>query len=279
MTGFRAELRRLADWVGGLSPVPVAFVEPGYKQDLLTLPQPLVELYLVTEGEMQMVVGHERARLRAGDLALANAHFGNAGEAAGGGYRYGCVSIAGPFVAPLAGWVGTPLLVVHRAAAPERVRSAFQEVASVYHGPAHDFRDVLLKAALLRLIAAAGETEASTGAAIRNVHVLRAIEVMSCRRSDPGLSVSEIARSVGLTTNHLVRVFRTNLATTPGRYLAGMRIQAAQDLLVHSGFSIKEIAAMLGFSDQLYFSRVFRQKTGRSPRAFRQARAEARTGG
>jgi two-component system response regulator YesN len=66
-----------------------------------------------------------------------------------------------------------------------------------------------------------------------------------------------------------VRVFRTSLGTTPGRYLTDMRIRDAQSLLAHSSFSIKEISAMLGFEDQLYFSRVFRQKVGLSPKAFR----------
>ncbi len=52
-----------------------------------------------------------------------------------------------------------------------------------------------------------------------------------------------------------------------------MRIRNAQSLLLRSTLSIKEISYMVGFRDQLYFSRVFRQETGMSPRAFRRAHA------
>jgi transcriptional regulator GlxA family with amidase domain len=191
----------------------------------------------------------------------------------GGDYRYGCISIAVPYGAEHAAWTAKPLLVTRKAPDPGRVREMFQEVAAVHHGPEHPFRGFLLKAALLRLLDAATRSEAARSAGIRNSVVLRAVEVMSCRRSEPGLSIAEIARRVGVTANHLVRVFRSTLDTTPGRYLTDMRVRDAQMLLAHSSFSIKWVAAMLGFRDQLYFSRVFRRAIGASPTEFR-ARGE-----
>lgn len=60
-----------------------------------------------------------------------------------------------------------------------------------------------------------------------------------------------------------------HLGTSPMRYLTGIRVRQAQSLLRCSNLSIKEIAFMVGFLDQLHFSRVSRAQTGASPTAFR----------
>ena len=50
-----------------------------------------------------------------------------------------------------------------------------------------------------------------------------------------------------------------------------MKIQAACRLLDSTDESVKVIAARLGFSDPLYFSRVFRRTQGLSPSAYRRS--------
>ncbi len=52
-------------------------------------------------------------------------------------------------------------------------------------------------------------------------------------------------------------------------YLIAKRLQTAKLLLVHSGLSITEISASVGFSDSNYFSNVFKKTVGISPRTFR----------
>jgi two-component system response regulator YesN len=53
-------------------------------------------------------------------------------------------------------------------------------------------------------------------------------------------------------------------------YLNRFRIQKAKELLLLTDESITAIAADVGYEDISYFSRVFREIAGCSPRAFRQ---------
>jgi AraC-like DNA-binding protein len=48
-----------------------------------------------------------------------------------------------------------------------------------------------------------------------------------------------------------------------------MKMQRACHLLDNSDMSIKAVAAALGYSDPLYFSRLFKKTLGLSPRAYR----------
>jgi YesN/AraC family two-component response regulator len=53
-------------------------------------------------------------------------------------------------------------------------------------------------------------------------------------------------------------------------YLNRLRNQKAKELLLLTDENITEIAAEVGYEDVGYFSRVFREITGCSPRAYRQ---------
>jgi AraC-like DNA-binding protein len=269
MDGFCSDVRRLVEWLNPLPEVPIAFADPGFRQDLVTVPQPFVELYLVTDGVLRLAVQDESQVLRPGDLALANAHFGNVGREVSGPFRYGCVSLEVPDEPRFDDWKRRPLLRSRRAPDPAQAQALYKELAHVYHGPEHPYRGVLLKALLLQLLATTGDTGSRSQGSTQNRHVRRAVEVMTERRGDPALSLPKIARRVGISPSHLVRLFHENLGRSPMRYLTELRVRYARGLLLRSDLSIKEIAFMVGFRDQLYFSRVFRREAGASPRAFR----------
>ena len=60
---------------------------------------------------------------------------------------------------------------------------------------------------------------------------------------------------------------------TPLEYLTQIRIEQAKSYLINSNiYSISEIADMCGFSDQYYFSRVFKKTVGVSPRDYKKNR-------
>ena len=44
-----------------------------------------------------------------------------------------------------------------------------------------------------------------------------------------------------------------------------IRIENARKLMAHTQFTVAEVAALVGYDDPAYFSRVFRQETGVSP--------------
>ena len=62
-------------------------------------------------------------------------------------------------------------------------------------------------------------------------------------------------------------MFKTTLDTTPGEYLLKHRIKLAKGYL-DAGMSVTEAANRSGFNSYSHFIRIFKQKTGYSPRAY-----------
>jgi AraC-like DNA-binding protein len=56
---------------------------------------------------------------------------------------------------------------------------------------------------------------------------------------------------------------------TLGRYMDDLLLQRAQQMLLSSEESISRIAEQLGFCDQFYFSRYFRQRLQETPSQYR----------
>ena len=77
-------------------------------------------------------------------------------------------------------------------------------------------------------------------------------------------------KEIGYTEDYVRRLFRDRYGKTPLQFLLSERIEYAKKLLDIYGrqMSIKEIAEMCGFSDPLYFSRMFKRAEGKSPAAF-----------
>ncbi len=89
------------------------------------------------------------------------------------------------------------------------------------------------------------------------------------------INVDAIAQKAGVSRSHLYRLFVQHLGMPPNEYLTQYRIQKAALLLKNEHLSVGETAYSTGFSDQLYFSRVFKKYKGVSPRCYaKQARAQ-----
>lgn len=89
------------------------------------------------------------------------------------------------------------------------------------------------------------------------------------RITAPMPSLSEIAAVIGKSPVQTIRIFKQETGMTPYDFLLEEKISAAAELLTGSNKAVKEIAFMLGFNDEYYFSRLFKQKRGVSPRRFR----------
>lgn len=87
---------------------------------------------------------------------------------------------------------------------------------------------------------------------------------------DTGMSVEDIAVRAGVGYNDLLSLFRQYTGLTPYQYFLQMRIHRAKELLKNRNISVKEVAAIMNFENQYYFSRIFHRKTGMSPTEWRQ---------
>ncbi|MEK5260051.1 AraC family transcriptional regulator [Paenibacillus sp. FSL L8-0663] len=84
-----------------------------------------------------------------------------------------------------------------------------------------------------------------------------------------GIQISEVAEYLGLHPNYLTSVFKLETGETPKQYLIVLRIKKACELLQHTDYSIQVISNSVGYTDQLTFSRAFKNVMSISPSAYR----------
>lgn len=100
------------------------------------------------------------------------------------------------------------------------------------------------------------------------------IEVEYRRRRAPAW----YARELHVSPKTLGRVVRERLGATPTALIRARILTHAKWELLHTLRSVKEIAAEVGFDDELYFSRLFKKFAGVSPTFFREFETEIRGG-
>lgn len=83
------------------------------------------------------------------------------------------------------------------------------------------------------------------------------------------LDLEPVARQFNLSYERFRKRFTAAAGIPPARYRMMRRIDRAKALLLETSLSVKEIAAQLGFCDPFFFSRQFKQITGRTPSDFR----------
>ena len=86
---------------------------------------------------------------------------------------------------------------------------------------------------------------------------------------DENLCGVELAKLSGLSQSQFARAFRGATGSPPHRYLLGLRIERAKQLLERTDAAIIDIALKCGFEQPSHFATMFRQFVGMSPRCWR----------
>jgi len=86
------------------------------------------------------------------------------------------------------------------------------------------------------------------------------------------ISRDEVARQVGVSPSHFSRLLRPETGVTFTDMLNRMRVENAAERLADLRESVAEIAWTCGFSDQSYFTKVFKRYRKTTPRAYRRQR-------
>jgi AraC family transcriptional activator of pobA len=83
-------------------------------------------------------------------------------------------------------------------------------------------------------------------------------------------TASEVAKLMGVSRSWLNQLVRQETSKNLTDHLQGRLILESKRLLAHSDLNVSEIAYQLGCEDPSYFTRLFRQVEGVSPREFRE---------
>lgn len=91
------------------------------------------------------------------------------------------------------------------------------------------------------------------------------------KKSNMPFTVADISAAARMTPNHFSTLFHKHMGQNFSAFLTDARIAAAKELLRDLTMNVGEVALKAGFDDPGYFTRRFRQKTGKTPREWRES--------
>jgi len=218
------------------------------------------EMVYYTEGRGKLISGANSYSFKEGDIIYVPAGIPH-GEVSKSGYRNIYCDILDD------GELGTEILV-------------FRDNYN------HEFRQILDQIASHFLIRDAGWreiAEALTGVLMaymtawrplspKNQYVDMCERIIAANISNIDFSFEEIYKSIPLSEMYFIRLFKRDTGYTPNGYLFEKRMQHAMEVLSNWSFrmKIKDVASFCGYKGAYHFSAVFKQKTGLSPKRWRE---------
>ncbi len=77
-----------------------------------------------------------------------------------------------------------------------------------------------------------------------------------------------LAKEVGTNVNKLQEGFRYMFNLTVNKYVQQVKLEAAKEMLNNSEHNISQIVGLIGLNNRSYFSKIFKEKYGVSPKYF-----------
>jgi len=168
------------------------------------------------------------------------------------------------------------VLVLQAAADAERFKQITQIIHQLYAEFVHELSEkklalqsylTLLLTEIFRMYGSvAGQKEANGS---RSADYYNAFRQNIRQSRSPQKSIRAYAQDLRITDVHLNRVCKQVAGLTASQVVQQFFVLEAEKHLLHTDYSVSEIAYALNYKDPAYFSRVFKGLTGKSPKAFR----------
>lgn len=94
--------------------------------------------------------------------------------------------------------------------------------------------------------------------------VREVVRVIAQNYSDPQLDLARVAKELPMSPARLSRILNQQVGVSFRQLLRHTRIEEAKRMLATRRYSVKEVAARVGFTDSHYFSRSFKELAGLS---------------
>lgn len=98
--------------------------------------------------------------------------------------------------------------------------------------------------------------------------ISRVLEYMNVHYSED-LKLSDIARHVALNETYLSHLFKRSTSYSITEYLNIIRINKAKECLKDKSVNVYRVAEQVGYANESYFSKVFKQYTGMTPKEYK----------
>ncbi|QJD87668.1 AraC family transcriptional regulator [Cohnella herbarum] len=230
------------------------------------------KFYWIREGEGWLKINGKEYSPLPGQLCLMPAHVEQSYSVVNDNtYRkYWCHFTASVGELDLFQWLDVPYCVDIRN--NEQLTGLFQELAELHMSEAFISR-IREKAVLLEIIAvflteAEGNIRVVTGRLADMERLNRIEQFVGDHLSEP-VTLEQIAKSIHLHPNYVVRYFNKHFGVSPLKYLNRKRMQKAKELLGSTSLTVKEVAERVGYPDTTHFAKAFRKESSCSPTEYR----------
>lgn len=236
-----------------------------------------IELLYFTAGEGTVCVDLQTHPVCAGDIVFVNGKEIHTGALAGE-QSYYCIHINAAVFHNLIGEAYVLFARVIRDAAC----AALLEELIAHQAPRDHVEAMYARAKLFELLwrFSAYHTRAvlSRETYEKRFHRLRAfndaVAYIEGHYREP-LDVATLAARFYMSPSYFAHSFKKRTGKGVIEYLNGVRIEYAQELLATEELPVCEVALRVGFHDINYFSRKFKELTGKTPTAYRKSTREA----
>ena len=258
----------VADWIAGNKDLPLIFAAC-HKVRSITQPRPLLGFLFQATGEFdwweisgkRYSLPNNHLHISCTDKELRSAPVNGTVELWAVTF---CLKNASNEFCDYLNKIHFPSIPVQN---PSLLVQAFKNT-SLYFVRKNATSHLRLKAALLDLLASVlDEVHGVTHSPGKSTPptIERALDLMYRNISNPDLSLSDLAQAANINLHHFGRVFRNYFHVSPMKYFRALRVEHSRKLLKNTSLRVSEIAWQAGFSDPLYFSRIFHQQNGMGP--------------
>lgn len=146
-------------------------------------------------------------------------------------------------------------------------------VVKMHEKPQMDrVNDLRRRGILLEYLALAMEATTAPGARFAHerstaYYIQRAVDFINLNYTT--ITVADVVKYIGFDRSYFSAAFKKQAGMSPQEYIIKMRLENSIRLLTHTEWSVQQIAARVGYDDQLAFTRVFKRYYGVSPTKYR----------
>ncbi|OON99625.1 MAG: hypothetical protein ATN35_00115 [Epulopiscium sp. Nele67-Bin004] len=126
----------------------------------------------------------------------------------------------------------------------------------------------IIEEILIRVQLIDTQNHKTLGISITDTDIIKTLQWLSLNYQKE-LSVTDIADAMDIGSQVLCKKFKEQMQIPLMRWINNHRLNMAAKLLLITKSPIKEIASQVGYTDNLYFSKLFKKKYGLSPKLYR----------